>query len=124
MQDFDQLSQEIFEYYKSKCKIINFNSNEKEVEELKNYIKEYEKPLIKNIISTPLIIHKAYEYKNSQFYFEWIDNNNIPEIKIFNSLNELLEEIFYVDIKQNAEFVESFIEEFFKYKIQEKIKQF
>lgn len=124
MQDFDKLSQEFFEYYKSKCKIINFNSNKKEIEELKDYIKEYEKQLIKNIISTPLIIHKAYECKNGKFHFEWVDNNNILEIKVFNSLEELLEEIFYVDIRQNAEFVERFIKEFFKYKTQEKINKF
>tara|TARA_B100000073_G_C23701587_1_gene560588 strand:+ start:285 stop:653 length:369 start_codon:yes stop_codon:yes gene_type:complete len=118
------ISKEFFEYYKSKCKVICYNSKQKEVEKLKNYIKEYEKQLIKNIISTPLIIHKAYECKNGQFHFEWLDNNNKPEIKVFNSLEELLEEIFYVDIRQNAEFVERFIKEFFKYKNQEKINKF
>ena len=118
------INKDFYEYYKSKCKVICYNSKQKEVEKLKNYIKEYEKQLIKNIISTPLIIHKAYECKNGKFHFEWLDNNNKPEIKVFNSLEELLEEIFYVDIRQNAEFVERFIKEFFKYKNQEKINKF
>tara|TARA_Y100001960_G_scaffold302061_1_gene352709 strand:- start:62536 stop:62898 length:363 start_codon:yes stop_codon:yes gene_type:complete len=120
MQDIEKLSEEFFEYYKSKCKIISYNSNQKEIEEFKKNIvlNTYENELIESIISTPLIIHKAYKEKNGNYYFE------IPQNRHYSSLDELLEEIFYVDIRQNAEFVERFIKEFFKYKTQEKINKF
>ena len=124
---------ELFEYYKSKCQIIDINNRKNKV--VRDFIKfhniEDEKlELIKNIISTPIIIHEAYETKNGFYYLS--THNTAGE---FRNLEDILFAIFSYDIKSknpmyemikscNEYYIEDLKMDFEKMKIRKKIKGF
>lgn len=128
-----QYKQELFEYYKSKCHLINVKN--KKNYDVKNFIKvlniEEEKlEIIKNIIVSPIITHEAYEDYWGRFYFKAYNFSSNS-----NNFDNILYDMFKFDIKEKHPmygliegcgeyYIDELKYEYNKYKIKKKIRGF
>lgn len=134
MKDLDKKELELFEYYKEKTEFINVNSNLKIVKDFLANLKDadIEQDSIDFYIKTPLFQHTSYKTKSGLYIVQY---QPYYVKHIYTDYEEFIQDMFLSDKEQENPLygiieglkkyqMEELKEEFDRYKIRNKVRNF